>query len=254
MQLIPVIDLLDGHAVHAVKGMRNQYRPVRSMLCDTSDPLVLASAFRDQLKLHELYIADLNAIQGFSRTRHRSLIENLCRIEGTHIILDAGTCDSEDAKTWLDLGVQKIVIGSETLNAPDDLRDLAARIEPHRLVFSLDLNSGKILSRCPALANMTPTEVLKQLHIDGWREVILLDLQRVGSREGADLALVAKVRYMFPDLHLLVGGGIAEPEDLVELQSLGVAGVLLATAFHSGAINARHVADLEIKNQGPAPP
>jgi phosphoribosylformimino-5-aminoimidazole carboxamide ribotide isomerase len=253
MRLIPVIDLLDGRAVHAIKGMRNQYRPVQSMLCDTSDPLGLAAAFRDQLDLHEIYIADLNAIQGLSRAPHNSLIENLCGMAGVRIILDAGTFNFEDAKAWLDLGVSKIVIGSETLNALEDLQDVTARIEPHRLVFSLDLKSGEIRSRCRALANMTPIEFLKQLQIGGWQEVILLDLQRVGSREGADLSLAAIARNTFPDLHLLIGGGITGPEELVELQALGIDGALLATALHNGTVNARHIADLENKNKGLAP-
>jgi len=241
MRLIPVIDLLDDHAVHAIKGTREHYRPVQSVLCDTSDPLALAAAFRDQLKLNEIYIADLNAIQGFSRMRHQSLIGELCRIEGIHIILDAGTSDVEKAQAWLDHGVHKVVIGSETLGALDDLQRISARIEPNRLVFSLDLKNAQILSRCHLLAAMTPMEALRQLQRTGWQEVMLLDLNRVGSREGVDTALVAKAHKCFPDLRLLYGGGIAKPQELVELESVGVSGILVATAFHNGAINEQHI-------------
>jgi phosphoribosylformimino-5-aminoimidazole carboxamide ribotide isomerase len=242
MRLIPVIDLLDDHAVHAIKGIREHYRPVQSVLCDTSDPLVLASAFRDQLKLNEIYIADLNAIQGFSRMRHQSLIGNLCRIEGMRIILDAGTSDVEKAQAWLDQGVQKVVIASETLGVLDDLQGISARIDPHRLVFSMDLKNGQILSRCHSLAALTLMEALCLLQLTGWQEVILLDLNRVGSREGVDTALVAEAHTRFPDLHLLLGGGIANPQELVELESIGVAGILVATALHNGSINAQHIA------------
>jgi phosphoribosylformimino-5-aminoimidazole carboxamide ribotide isomerase len=249
MRLIPVIDLLDDHAVHAIKGTREHYRPVQSVLCDTSDPLALAAAFRDQLTLNEIYIADLNAIQGFSRMRHQSLIGDLCRIERMRIILDAGISDVKKAQAWFDQGVHKVVIGSETLGALDDLQGIFARIEPHRLVFSLDLKNGQILSRCHLLASMTPMEALNQLQLAGWREIILLDLHRVGSREGVDAALVAKAHECFPDLHLLVGGGIAKPQELVELKSIGVAGILVATALHNGAINAQHIARLGANNK-----
>jgi phosphoribosylformimino-5-aminoimidazole carboxamide ribotide isomerase len=250
MRLIPVIDLLDDHAVHALKGTREHYRPVQSVLCDTSDPLALAAAFRDQLRLNEIYIADLNAIQGFSRMRHQSLIGDLCRIKGMRIILDAGTSDVEKAQAWLDHGVHKVVIGSETLGALDDVQSLSARIEPHRLVFSLDFKTGQILSRCHLLAAMTPMEALCQLQRTGWQEVILLDLNRVGSREGVDAALVAEAHKCFPDLNLLLGGGIAKPQELVELESIGVAGVLVATALHNGAINAQHISRFQIPDSG----
>jgi|WetSurMetagenome_2_1015567.scaffolds.fasta_scaffold240821_2 phosphoribosylformimino-5-aminoimidazole carboxamide ribotide isomerase len=246
MRLIPVIDLLDDQAVHAVKGRRNQYRPVQSVLCSTSDPLALATAFRDRLKLHELYIADLNAIQGFSRTHHRSVIQKLCNIEGTRIILDAGTSGVEKAQAWFELGVHRVVIGSETL---DELKNLQipSRVQNNRLVFSLDFKNGKILSRCRDLAAMPPIEVLSQLQLAGWQEVILLDLNRVGSQEGANATLVSDARSRFPDLRLLIGGGVAKLEELAELNSMGVAGVLLATAFHNGAIDARHIAGLATK-------
>jgi phosphoribosylformimino-5-aminoimidazole carboxamide ribotide isomerase len=246
MRLIPVIDLLDDHAVHAIKGTREHYLPVQSVLCDTSDPLALAAAFRDRLTLNEIYIADLNAIQGFSRMRHQSLIGDLCHIERMRIILDAGISDVEKAQAWLDQGVHKVVIGSETLGALDDLQNIPSRIEPHRLVFSLDFKNGQILSRCHLLASMTPMEALNQLQLAGWREIILLDLHRVGSRDGVDAALVAKAHECFPDLHLLVGGGIAKPQELVELKSIGVAGILVATALHNGAINAQHISRFQI--------
>jgi phosphoribosylformimino-5-aminoimidazole carboxamide ribotide isomerase len=97
MRLIPVIDLLDGLAAHAVKGERSRYRPVKSVLCDTSDPLAIARAFRDRLGLHEIYVADLNAIQGFSPTRHRDIIAALARGEKISILLDAGIPDVETA-------------------------------------------------------------------------------------------------------------------------------------------------------------
>jgi len=252
--LIPVIDLLDDQAVHAVKGERNQYRPVQSVLCSTPDPAALATAFRDRLMLREIYIADLDAIQGFSRTRHQPLIQKLCAIEGIHIILDAGVSAAVDAQAWIELGVQQAVIGSETLNSVEDLHAIPARIQQNRLVFSLDLKNGKILSRCRLLAAMTPIEALKQLQLAGWQEIILLDLNRVGSGEGADAALVAEARCRFPDLRLLIGGGVARPEELAELNFAGAAGVLLATALHNGSIDARYIAGLRAEERGQSPP
>jgi phosphoribosylformimino-5-aminoimidazole carboxamide ribotide isomerase len=245
MRLIPVIDLLGGQAVHAVKGARGHYRPVKSVLCDTPDPLAVAKAFRDRLGLHEIYIADLDAIQGGSPISHREAIAALARRERMRIILDAGVSDVENACAWLDLGVRKVVIGAETLRTWSTLRDLPSRIDRDHLVFSLDLRGGTVLSQCPALASMSPMQVLGNLQSAGWREVILLDLGRVGSGEGLDRALAGSARTAFPDLGLIVGGGVADPTELIELKSLGVAGVLVATALHRGIIIAQHLSALD---------
>ncbi len=249
MRLIPVIDLLDNQAVHAVKGRREQYRPVHSVLCSTADPLAIITAFRDQLKLCEIYIADLNAIQYFDRTRHLSLIREMCRIEGTKIILDAGMSSAEDAREWIERGVHQAVIGSETLNATEDLKAIPEAAQCDRLVFSLDFKNGRILSHCKELSEMNPCEVLRQLEMAGWREVILLNLDRVGSRMGADAALLIQARRTVPHFPLLIGGGITSPEELDELNSIGVSGVLLATALHNGDVDARHIAKLRAKSR-----
>jgi phosphoribosylformimino-5-aminoimidazole carboxamide ribotide isomerase len=244
MRLIPVIDLLDGQAVHAVIGKREHYRPVKSVLCDTPDPFEVATAFRDRLGLNEIYIADLDAIQGARQVNHREMIAALAGEEDLNIILDAGVSDVENTRTWLDLGVRKVVIGAETLRTWDALQDIPAKVDRDRLIFSLDSHAGKILSQTPALAALSPMKALEHLQAAGWQEVLLLDLRLVGSGEGVDRKLASEARRNFPDLSLLVGGGLARAEELAELEAMGVAGVLAATALHYGTITAQHLAAL----------
>jgi phosphoribosylformimino-5-aminoimidazole carboxamide ribotide isomerase len=241
MKLIPVIDLLNGQVVHAVRGQRQHYQPVKSVLCNTSDPLAIAKAFRDRMGLNEFYIADLDAIQRHSQSRHRKIIEALIRIDGIRIILDAGVSDIKSIRELFDMGVRKAVVGSETLCMLSSLEEIPKEAVSERLVFSLDLRAGKILSRCAALSEMPSMKALEHLQSAGWQEVLLLDLMRVGSGEGVDRTLMSEARARFPRLHLLVGGGISKAGDLIELESLGVAGVLAATAFHNGAIMAQHI-------------
>jgi phosphoribosylformimino-5-aminoimidazole carboxamide ribotide isomerase len=244
MRLIPVIDLLNSQAVHAVKGDRSKYLPIRSVFCDKPDPAMIAQAFRDILGLNEIYIADLNAILGTGPMGHTDIIASLAHSERLDVILDAGISNVEDALVWLGLGIRKAIIGSETLSDFSCLREFPTRIASDRLIFSLDIRAGKILSRCPELAALSPIETLEHLKIAGWHEVILLDLNKVGSEEGMDHAFVTKIQTRFPDLSILVGGGIANAEQLVQLRSFGVAGVLLATALHRGIITARHISEL----------
>ncbi len=239
--MIPVIDLLHGQVVHAVKGQRKSYKPVKSVLCNTPDPLEMAKAFRDLLNMHEVYIADLDAIQDPHQIRHRKIIADIVLEEGLDIMLDAGVSNIDDARKLIDSGVSKVIIGAETLQAWDAIEIIPSEINRDRLVFSLDLRSGKILSQCPALSAMEPMEALARLQTSGWREVILLDLERVGSGEGMITPLAKEVRAKLPDLRLLLGGGINGPDELAKLKSLGIAGALIASALHRGTIAARHL-------------
>ena len=64
----------------------------------------------------------------------------------------------------------------------------------------------------------------------------MLDLDRVGSGEGVDFGLLKKIRRHFKR-SLLVGGGVRNIDDLLKLKEMGIDGVLLATALHSGKIS-----------------
>ncbi len=240
MRLIPVIDLLNNQAVHAVKGERKHYKPVVSVLCNSSDPLEIAAEFRDKLGLNEIYVADLDAIQNSDRTKHRNLIEHLSYREGFRILLDAGISDAGEARNLLDTGIYRVIIGAETLKSLDALDEIPSGLDPDRLIFSLDCRNGEILSKCSDLASLSPMKALERLYSSGWREIILLDLARVGSGRGIDSSLIIEAQARFPELTLLAGGGITGPEELSRLQSLGVAGVLVATALHNGTIGPQH--------------
>lgn len=236
-----MIDLLNNQAVHAVKGERKYYKPVVSVLCNSSNPLEIARGVRDRLGLNEIYIADLDAIQDSIQTNHRDLIERLTSCEKIHVLLDAGISDAGQARDWLNKGVYKVIIGTETLEKLEALKEIPPNVDPARLIFSLDCRNGKILSKCSGLSALSPIKALEYLHSSGWQEIILLDLARVGSGQGADHSLITEAQASFPELTLLVGGGIKGPEELNRLQSLGIRGALVATALHDGTIGAQHI-------------
>ena len=66
----------------------------------------------------------------------------------------------------------------------------------------------------------------------------MLDLARVGSGEGPDVALLRELHARFPDVELLAGGGVRHAADLRALAAAGTSGALVATALHGGAIEA----------------
>ena len=70
MRVIPVIDLKGGVAVHAVRGDRERYRPLRSGIAEGSDPVEVTRAVRERFGLDELYVADLDAIGGRPAAEH----------------------------------------------------------------------------------------------------------------------------------------------------------------------------------------
>jgi phosphoribosylformimino-5-aminoimidazole carboxamide ribotide isomerase len=264
MRVVGVIDLKDGTAVHAVRGERERYRPVRSAIGgDDGDALALARGFRDALGIEEVYVADLDAIVGGSdraarsgparsdRTAgsdpaagsgHAALLAALAR--EARVMADAGVSEPAAARALLDLGVDRVIVGTETLSGPDALDRLLVELPDGAVILSVDLRDGRALSPDPQLAGLPALDALARLQRAGLREAIVLDLARVGSGAGPDVALIAEIHAAFPDLELLAGGGVRDIEDLRALHAAGAAGALVATALHAGVIGAAELAEL----------
>jgi phosphoribosylformimino-5-aminoimidazole carboxamide ribotide isomerase len=257
MRVVGVIDLKGGSAVHAVRGERERYRPVRSAIGgDDGDALALARGYRDALGLEEIYVADLDAIVGESGRaaqsgdaaigagagEHRALLRALAA--EARVMADAGVSDPARAQALLDLGVHRVIVGTETLGGPDALDRLVAELPDGALVLSVDLRDGRVLSPDAELAGAPAMDALARLHRPGLREAIVLDLARVGSGAGPDVALIAELHDAFGDLELLAGGGVRTIDDLRALDRAGASGALVATALHRGVIGRRELAEL----------
>jgi phosphoribosylformimino-5-aminoimidazole carboxamide ribotide isomerase len=227
MRVVGVIDLKDGTAVHAVRGERERYRPVRSVVTgDDGDALSLARGYLG-LGIEEVYVADLDAITGTGE--NRATIAALAR--EARVMVDAGVSEPEPVRELLALGAHRVIVGTETL------RDAV----PAGVVLSLDLRDGRLLSPDPRLVGLPAPDALARLYRPELCEVIVLDLARVGSGAGLDIELIAELHAAFPDVELLAGGGVRDAGDLHALEDAGAAGALVATALHTGVIGSREL-------------
>jgi phosphoribosylformimino-5-aminoimidazole carboxamide ribotide isomerase len=232
VRVIPVIDLKGGVAVHAVRGERERYRPLVSRIADGGDPVELTRVVRERFGLDELYVADLDAIAGGPASP--GVVAALAR--EARVMADAGTAAAPAVARLLELGVARVVIGTESLPGAEAFRRLRRELPEAPLVLSLDLRGGRVLSPDPALAAGSAADALARLADAGAGEAIVLDLLRVGSGEGPDVALLAELHALFPEVDLLAGGGVRHAGDLRALAGAGASGALVATALHGGAI------------------
>lgn len=240
MQVIPVIDIINGRAVHARRGERGRYEPVRSVLTPLgADPLELAAAYRNKLGLETIYVADLDAI--LSNRPHWEIYASLAR-EGFRIWLDAGTQSAQRAVALVEAGVETVVLGLESLAGPAQLAEIVTKshLNRHRFVLSVDSRGGSLLMpqnhQWPN--DMTPLGLVRQAWSLGLSRFLLLDLARVGSGGGVGGEQdFGAIQAEFPSAQCWLGGGVRGPSDLTQLRRLAVAGVLVATALHDGSVN-----------------
>ncbi len=241
MKVIPVIDILNGAVVHAVKGRRSQYKPLESVITKSTDPTAVAEAFKS-LGFNELYIADLDAIID-CRDDFRQ-IKQTAEKTGLTLLVDAGVTGIKRAQRLMDSGVGKLVVGTETLKSKAFVEEAIRHFGSDHVVISLDLKDGKVLTQPGFIGPTEPMQLLKEFKAQGASQVIVLDLSRVGSGEGVDFDFLKQV-IAETCMDVYVGGGVRNINDLQELESLGVAGAMIATSLHTGKISTA-----ELKREG----
>ena len=240
MNLIPVIDLMQGQVVRAVRGNRQAYQPIVSALCASSDPLTVAKILCEHCATRHLYVADLDALLGGPAQVAvlRSLLQALPELE---LWLDAGFASAAAAETLrAELGAvaERVVpvFGSESLASRAELErcfggavasaSASASELAREAVLSLDRRDGQRLDaagcwEAPAL----------------WpKRVIVMTLERVGSDAGPDLETLVSVRLRSPSTFIVGAGGIRDPGDLARAHAAGAGAWLVASALHDGRL------------------
>jgi len=228
MQIVPVIDIRNGVVVRAVAGNRANYQPLRSSLATSPAPREVVAGLRARFDFDALYIADLDAIEGRSANGE------------TIALLRAAF---HDLRFWVDAGARNIggvrrllahanidaVIGSESF---PDLNALAALRDEPRAILSLDIRGHQFLGAPALLADAAL-----------WpHRIIVMTLARVGAGQGPDFERLADIIARAGARRVYAAGGVRGVDDLRRLNDMGVAGALVASALHDGALTGDDIA------------
>ena len=243
MGLIPVLDLRNGRAVHARGGDRARYAPLVSRAAPRAvpgDAIAVAAAY-SALGARRIYVADLDAIDG--REPQDALVRACSRAAGEHgdarLWIDAGIAVATDVARWVAVpGVERIIVGLESIATIDAIPEIVRAAQPVPIVFSVDLRIGVPVARDGSVRGVPPVELAQAAARAGVVGVVLLDLARVGGRDGVDEVLAGRVAEAIAPTALVVGGGVQDMGAVGRLAALGVHGVLVGSALHDGRIDA----------------
>ncbi len=222
-KIIPVLDIMRGRAVHAVRGERHRYRELKSVFAKSSSPVEIAR----NLPYPELYVADLDAIMHSSP--NLEVLEKLASLK--KVLLDYGVRSEDELELALRLGCIP-VIGTETAQSIEVFEAGVAKWGDE-LFASLDVKDRRVLS--PFLP-ASPVDAFKVLEKVGVRRIIYLDLSRVGTLNSVSWEILKKINKQKKEKTRLYAAGGIKKEDLPGLRSLGISGVLIGTALHQGML------------------
>ena len=231
MKIIPVIDLKGGRVVHAKEGQREHYQPLKSKICQTDNIIQLIRAFVEKYQFDTIYIADLDAIT--RRGHHHELIQDiLSHFPEISFWIDSGYLKPDKASKFSDNYLP--VLGSESYR---DDNYLEIKAFDNQFILSLDFSLLESLGSKRLFSNS-----------DLWpNNIIIMTLDRVGSRKGPDLAKLKVFREFYPNKNFIAAGGIRHYQDLIALHKIGVTHALIASALHAGTLNSDQIMKIQAK-------
>ncbi len=227
MEIIPVLDLMQGYAVSGQSGNRDKYTPLKTIYSSSSDPISITRALKEN-GARRIYIADLDMIE--KKGSNLDLINKINHL--LPVTLDCGLPHLESFEFALDFAYQ-LIIATETLESLEELDKIIHKFPTSRLVLSVDIKDGELYAPKLNIDLDAFQDKIRELNLP---EIILLNLSQVGTQKGYDMNLLEK----FTDFKqsLILGGGIT-PDDLRKISQYGINKVLVGSALHKGLISLR---------------
>lgn len=223
-----IIPCLDTSAGRVVKGVRF------NSLRDIGSPVELALEYQRQ-GADELVILDIAATPQDRRT-HIDLVSAMRRSLSIPLCVGGGVREVEDAQRLLEAGADKVAVNSAAVQRPELLSQLADKFGSQCIVIAIDAaGSGGAWSVVTHSGSKATVLDAIQWAVDanqrGAGEVLLTSIDRDGTRDGYDLALIAAVSAAVT-CPVIASGGASIPRHLAEALTAGADAVLAASMFH----------------------
>ncbi len=227
MDILPAIDLKDGKAVRLTKGL------MESAKIYSDEPWQLAKRF-EEMGSKWLHLVDLNgAFAGEPKNLEQiKKIRQMCDIE---IELGGGIRDEETIKRYVDLGIDRIILGSIALKNPDFVKEVATR---YRIAVGIDAIDGYVaVEGWAEKSTMRATDLAKEFAQAGVEAIICTDVGKDGTLSGVNVDFTLSVAEA-SGLDTIASGGVRDIGDIKALKQTGrISGVIVGKAFYEGTLD-----------------
>ncbi len=228
MEIIPAIDLKNGHCVRLYQGNYDQETVY------SEDPIDVALRWQS-MGVPRLHVVDLDAA-GNNGRNNLELVKDISRIVQIPVQLGGGVRDVQTLKDLLKAGIDRVVLGTAAVETPRFV-ELACKSYRESIIVGIDVWDGYIAIRgWKTRTNVLAVDFVKSMIKLGVRRFIYTDISRDGTLTEPNFTGVADliriVRYP-----VVAAGGITSLSHLHILRQIGVEGAIIGKALYTGNIN-----------------
>lgn len=236
--IFPAIDLHEGQSVRLYQGDYDQVTLI------DRDPVAQAKNIIAQ-GVKQLHLVDLDGAKT-GRPENYMIISDIRKNFDGFLELGGGIRDEKIARMYLDLGIDRIIIGSAALENPAFVKNLLKKYGGDRVVIGVDGANGKVaVNGWLQQSNIQMSDLIQEMMDNGAKSFIVTDVARDGTMEGPNLDLLMKLSQQLPKANLVASGGIRDLKDLHNLKALGIKDVIIGKALFEKTITLKNIAEVE---------
>lgn len=227
MEIIPAIDLKDKKAVRLTKGL------MESAKIYSDKPYELAKKF-EEMGARWLHVVDLNgAFEG--KPQNYDEIEKIRKNTSLKVEVGGGIRDEDSIKRYMDLGVDRVILGSVAAKNPDFVKEMAKK---YPIVVGIDAIDGYVAVEGWAKSSkIKATELAKEYAKSGVKAIICTDVGKDGTLSGVNVDFTVQIAKA-SGVETIASGGVRDLEDIKKLlKAKIVAGVIIGKAFYEGTLD-----------------
>lgn len=232
MQIFPAIDLRGGQVVRLYQGDYDQ------MTVYGADPCAVARDFLAAGAKY-LHVVDLDGAKDGTLANFET-IAAIARQGGLYIEVGGGIRSEERIRRYLDLGVDRCILGTIAVQDFAFTQRMAQKYGEH-IAVGVDARDGYVaINGWKELSSERGVDFCRRLQEAGVKTVIYTDISRDGAEQGTNLELyreLAKIQ----GLNITASGGVSSLEELRELQAIGTHAAILGKALYTGRLDLKTV-------------
>jgi phosphoribosylformimino-5-aminoimidazole carboxamide ribotide isomerase len=241
MIIYPAVDIRDGRCVQLTQG-----RPDSEVVYD-EDPVAQARRWRDE-GAQALHVVNLDGTLAYPdgglragddpAARNLRQVRDIRAAVGVPVQFAGGLRSEADLEVAMDLGVDRVVIGTAAVLRPELVGWALGRWGPDRVGVAVEVNDGVVVSHgWQRATSLRPDEFGARMYDAGVRWALYTDVSREGLLGGANVAGAVALSET-TGLRIVISGGVAGVDDIRACATApdAITGVIIGQALYTGRL------------------
>lgn len=237
MQIMPAVDIKNGKCVQLVQGKPGSEQVI------IDNPEEVAKKWED-LGAEVIHLIDLDGtIDGKSNLK---LIKKIYDNVDVPIQLGGGIRTVDYGMELLNIGIERIIIGTMGIKHPETITKLSDEFGKEHIMISLDSKDSKVVIKGWAeQIDKSPVELSKEFADNGAGSILFTNVDVEGLLGGFYTEPVIELVKSSP-IPVVYSGGVSTIDDIKQLQSTGVSGVVIGSALYKDKIDLKEALNYQL--------